>query len=163
MHSTFTKEPLHIDDVVVYLKNEITGSSTIRKCKFIGRIIDFNKTRVKIRQLSEPDRFVMPEDYKDYGEVFVYPHEIVNIIVSKRQKDDHMRTLKALVKIADEKNKDIYQFISKWFCALEDEGVNPWTDENCIKVANKYYYTEADYLDYRVQLMNERSGHYDEL
>ena len=79
MHNTFTQEPLHIDDVVVYLKNERTGSSTIRKCKFIGRIIGFNKTRVKIRQLSKADQFVTPEECIDYGEVLVYPHEIVNI------------------------------------------------------------------------------------
>lgn len=87
MHCTFTKEPLHIDDVVVYLKNERTGSSTIRKCKFIGQVIDFDKTRVKIRQLSKSDRFVTPEETQDYGEVMVYPHEIVHIIISKSDID----------------------------------------------------------------------------
>lgn len=87
MHQTFTKELLHIDDVVVYLKNERTGSSTIRKCKFIGQIIDFDKTRVKIRQLSKADQFVTPEEIHDYGEVLVYPHEIVDIIISKRDRD----------------------------------------------------------------------------
>ena len=83
MHTTFTKEPLNIDDVVVYLKNERTGSSTIRKCKFIGQVIDFDKTRVKIRQFSKADQFVTPEEIQDYGEVLVYPHEIVHIIISK--------------------------------------------------------------------------------
>lgn len=87
MHITFTKEPLHIDDVVVYLKNERTGSSTIRKCKFIGQVIDFDKTRVKIRQFSKADQFVTPEEIQDYGEVMVYPHEIVNIIISKHDRD----------------------------------------------------------------------------
>lgn len=87
MHQTFTKEPLHIDDVVVYLKNERTGSSTIRKCKFIGQVIDFDRTRVKIRQFSKADQFVTPEEIQDYGEVMVYPHEIVNIIISKHDRD----------------------------------------------------------------------------
>ena len=86
MHNTFTQEPLHIDDVVVYLKNERTGSSTIRKCKFIGHVVDFDKTRVKIKQLSKADQFVTPEETQDYGEVFVYPHEIVNIIISKHDR-----------------------------------------------------------------------------
>ena len=86
MHFTFTKEPLHIDDIVVYLKNERTGSSTIRKCKFIGQVIGFDKTRVKIKQFSKEDQFVTPEECKDYGEVLVYPHEIVNIIISKHYK-----------------------------------------------------------------------------
>lgn len=148
MHTTFTKEPLHIDDVVVYLKNERTGSSTIRKCKFIGQVIDFDKTRVKIRQFSKADQFVTPEEIQDYGEVLVYPHEIVHIIISKYQEDDHTRTLKALGEIINEKNEDIYQLIGKWFCALEDEGVNPWTDKECIDVANKHYYTEEDYKKY---------------
>ena len=87
MHTTFTKELLHIDDVVVYLKNERTGSSTIRKCKFIGQVIDFDKTRVKIRQFSKADQFVTPEEIQDYGEVLVYPHEIVHIIISKSDND----------------------------------------------------------------------------
>ena len=109
MHFTLTEEPLHIYDVVVYLKNERTGSSTIRKCKFVGQIVDFTKTRVKIRQLSKEDQFVTPEECKDYGEVLVYPHEIVNIIISKYQEDDHISTLKALGEIINEKSKDIYQ------------------------------------------------------
>ena len=87
MHQTFTKEPLHIDDVVVYLKNERTGSSTIRKCKFIGHVVGFDKTRVKIKQLSKADQFVTQEEIQDYGEVMVYPHEIVNIIISKYDRD----------------------------------------------------------------------------
>lgn len=86
MHTTFTKEPLHIDDVVVYLKNERTGSSTTRKCKFIGQVVDFDKTRVKIKQFSKADQFVTPEECNDYGEVLVYPHEIVHIIISKHDK-----------------------------------------------------------------------------
>lgn len=87
MHCTFTKEPLHIDDIVVYLKNERTGSSTIRKCKFIGHVVDFDKTIVKIKQLSKADQFVTPEEIQDYGEVMVYPYEIVAIIISKHDRD----------------------------------------------------------------------------
>ena len=148
MHFTFTKEPLYIDDIVVYLKNERTGSSTIRKCKFIGQVVDFTETRVKIRQFSKADQFVTPEECKDYGEVLVYPHEIVHIIISKCREDDHTRTLKALGEIINEKSEDIYNLIGKWFCALEDEGINPWMNEECIDVANKHYYTETDYKSY---------------
>ena len=85
---TFTKETLHIDDVVVYLKNERTGSSTIRKCKFIGHIVDFTKTKVEIKRLSPPDTFVTPEECRDYGVDTVRPDEIVHIIISKHQLDN---------------------------------------------------------------------------
>ena len=112
MHSTFTKEPLHIDDVVVYLKNERTGSSTIRKCKFIGYIVDFDKTRVKIRQLSKADQFVTSEEYKDYGEVFVYPHEIVHIIISKNDRDI-TKTLEQVNNLVD-KYKTELEFTRKF-------------------------------------------------
>lgn len=88
MHSTFTLEPLHIDDVVVYLKNERTGSSTIRKCKFIGQIIEFTNTRVKIGRLSPPDIFVTPEECKDYGIDTVYSDDIVHVIISRHQLDN---------------------------------------------------------------------------
>ena len=57
---SFTRQVLNIDDIVVYLKNERTGSSTIRKCKFIGQIVGFVNTKVKIRRLSPPDIFVTP-------------------------------------------------------------------------------------------------------
>lgn len=82
MH-TFTKEPLHIDDVVVYLKNERTGSSTIRKCKFIGHITGFTDTKVNIHRLSPPDMFVHPNEIQDFGTDTVCPDDVVNIIISK--------------------------------------------------------------------------------
>ena len=82
---SFTREILNIDDVVVYLKNERTGSSTIRKCKFIGQIIGFANTKVKIRRLSPPDIFVTPEETQDYGEVSVSPDDVVGIIISKHR------------------------------------------------------------------------------
>ena len=83
MHTTFTLEPLRIDDIVVYLKNERTGSSTVRKCKFIGQIVDFTDTRVKINRFSQPDIFVTPEECKDFGFDTVYPDDVVHIIISK--------------------------------------------------------------------------------
>ena len=83
---TFTKETLHINDVVVYLKNERTGSSTIRKCKFIGYIVEFTKTKVEIKRLSPPDTFVTPEECGDYGIDTVHPDEIVHIIISKHRQ-----------------------------------------------------------------------------
>lgn len=87
MHKTFTLEPLHIDDVVVYLKNERTGSSTIRKCKFIGQITGFTDTKVKIHRLSLPDRFVRPDEIKDLGTDSVCPDDVVHIMISKHQEE----------------------------------------------------------------------------
>lgn len=83
MHSTFTLDPLHVDDVVVYLKNERTGSSTIRKCKFIGQVTGFTDTKVKIQRFSQPDIFVTPEECKDYGIDTVYPDDVVHVIISR--------------------------------------------------------------------------------
>lgn len=74
---SFIKDPLHIDDVVVYLKNTRTGSSTIRKCVFVGQITGFTKSKVKILQLSKEDQWVYPEEVYPYGEVKVYPEEVI--------------------------------------------------------------------------------------
>lgn len=112
--NTFTKEPLHIDDVVVYLKNERTGSSTIRKCKFIGQVVGFDKTRVKIRQFSKADQFVTPEEFQDYGEVMVYPHEIVNIIISKHDRYmDKVEELEFTRKFIHERGLE-FELASEW-------------------------------------------------
>lgn len=81
--NSFTKEPLHIDDVVVYLKNERTGSSTTRKCKFIGQITGFTKTNVKIHRFSPPDVFITPEEIQDLGIDTIYPDDVVHIIISQ--------------------------------------------------------------------------------
>lgn len=107
MHNTFTKELIHIDDVVVYLKNERTGSSTIRKCKFIGQITGFTKTKVKIHRLSPPDTFVTPDELQDLGVDTICPDDVVYIIISKYQEDSHTRTLKALNDIVDKKSKEL--------------------------------------------------------
>lgn len=86
----FTKEPLYIDDIVVYLKNARTGSSSVRKCKFIGQVIGFTKTKVKIGRMSQPDTFVTPEECKDLGVDTVYPEDIVHIIISKKRNNRTM-------------------------------------------------------------------------
>ena len=71
---SFTRQPLNIDDVVVYLKDG---------CKFIGQIVGFVNTKVKIRRLSPPNTFVTPDKIQDYGEVSVNPDDVVDIIISK--------------------------------------------------------------------------------
>ena len=148
MHFTCTKEPLHLDDVVIYLKNERTGSSTVRKCKFLGQITGFTNTKVEIHRLSPPDTFVTPDEIQDLGVDTVCPDDVVYIIISKYQEDSHIRTLKGLNEIIDKRDKDIKMLIGKWFCALEDEGINPRMNKECIEIANKYCYTEADYKNY---------------
>ena len=71
---SFTWEPLNIDDIVVYLKDG---------CKFIGQIVGFVDTKVKIRRLSPPNTFVTPDKIQDYGEVDVSPDDVVDIIISR--------------------------------------------------------------------------------
>lgn len=102
MHCIFTKELLHIDDVVVYLKNERTGSSTVRKCKFIGQVIGFTKTKVEIRRLSPPDTFVAPDQIQDFGVDTVYSDDVVYIIISKYLEDYYTKTLKQANSLVDE-------------------------------------------------------------
>lgn len=53
----FIGEELNIGDYVIYIKNTRMGSSTIRKCKYVGMIVGFTKNNVKIRALSRPDRY----------------------------------------------------------------------------------------------------------
>lgn len=73
---SFTRQSLNIDDIVVYLKDG---------CKFIGQIVEFVNTKVKIRRLSPPDTFVTPEETQDYGEVSINPDDVVGIIISKHR------------------------------------------------------------------------------
>lgn len=128
MHSTFTKEPLHTDDIVVYLKNERTGSSTIRKCKFVGQVVGFDKTMVKIRQLSKADQFITPEEMQYYGEVLVHPHEIVNIILSKYDRDI-TKTLAHVNEVVD-KYKTELEFTREFINShgLEFELMSAWNE-----------------------------------
>lgn len=78
----FTRQPLNIDDIVVYLKDG---------CKFIGQIIGFIDTKVKIRRLSPPNTlsntFITPNETQDYGEVSVNSNDVVGMIISKYNKD----------------------------------------------------------------------------
>lgn len=148
MHFTFTKEPLHIDDVVVYLKNERTGSSTVRKCKFLGRITGFTNTKVEIKRLSPPDTFVTPEECGQFDTDKICPEDVVHIIISEYQESRTVKTFRRLNSIIDNRDKDVNFLLGRWFSALEDEGIDPWTNEECMMMANKHYYTEADYKSY---------------
>lgn len=82
MFKTFIGERINIDDVVVYLKTVGTGSSTLRKCKFVGHVEGFTAKKVNIRRLSPPDKFVTPNECRDYGLDCIYPEDIVHIIIS---------------------------------------------------------------------------------
>ena len=148
MYSVFANETLHIDDVVVYLKNERTGSSTVRKCKFVGQIIGFTKTKVEIRRFSQPDTFVTLDRIQDFGVDTVHPDDVVHIIMSKYQENSDAKLLSELNNIISKQNKDIKLLIGRWFLALEDEGVEPWEAEECVNMANKHHYTEEDYREY---------------
>ena len=75
---SFTGQILNIDDIVVYLNSG---------CKFIGQIVGFVDTKVKIRRLSPPNVFVTPEETQDYGEVSVNSDDVVDIILSKYDRD----------------------------------------------------------------------------
>ena len=74
---SFAWQILNIDDIVVYLKDG---------CKFIGQITGLD-TKVKIRRLSPPNTFVTPDKTQDYGEVSVSPDDVVDIIISRCDKD----------------------------------------------------------------------------
>lgn len=87
MFKCFIEKTLHIDDIVVYLKNIRTGSSTIRKCKFVGQVTGFTKSKVKIMRLSKPDQWVTPDMIRNYGEDEVYPEDVICIIISKSEGD----------------------------------------------------------------------------
>ena len=70
---TFTRETIHIDDIVVYLYKTITSG----KFKFIGQVTGFTDTKVVIRQLSKADQFVTPKEVK------INPSDVVHIIISR--------------------------------------------------------------------------------
>lgn len=72
--NSFIGEELNIGDRVVYLKNTMTGSSTKKKCKYVGEILGFTKEKVKLMQVSYADRF---EADKFYGETSVFPEDVV--------------------------------------------------------------------------------------
>ena len=53
-----------------------------------------------------------------------------------------------LKNINRELEEDIKKLIGYWFSALEDEGCEPWENEECINMARKYGYTREDYEKY---------------
>lgn len=127
---TFTKEPLHIDDIVVYLKNENTYRNMTRKCKFIGQVVGFTAATVKIKQLSPRDKFVTPEECNDYGDVSVYPRDVIYVIVSKYKEDSHANTVNGLLDIVD-KYEDELRFTRKFIHehGLEFELASEWVKQ----------------------------------
>lgn len=44
--------------------------------------------------------------------------------------------------------KDIKKLIGYWFSVLEDEGCEPWENEECVNMARKYGYTSEYYQKY---------------
>lgn len=72
----FIGEELNVGDYVVYLKNTRTGSSTIRKCLYVGVISKFGKSEVKIKPLSKHDKYEI--DYLNRDEcISIQPRDIV--------------------------------------------------------------------------------------
>lgn len=149
MHSTFTKELLHIDDVVVYLKNERTGSSTVRKCKFVGQVTGFTKTKVEIQRFSLPDTFVTPDEIQDLGIDTVYPDDVVQIIISRH--NDIVNTLKQLNVLVDKYKRERDAAIRDMECWLsegktcpcckhnfEDEDTAPCKDNGLVYGCSKF-------------------------
>lgn len=46
--------------------------------------------------------------------------------------------------------KDIHILLGNWFCALEDEGCpNPFEYPPSLEMANKYGYTNEDYINFK--------------
>lgn len=70
----FINEELQINDYVIFLKNERTGSSTVRKVKYVGRICGFTDCMVYVNPLSRPDTY---EIYENKKAVRVYPEDII--------------------------------------------------------------------------------------
>ena len=115
---SFTRQILNIDDVVVYLKDG---------CKFIGQITEFIDTKVKIRRLSPPNTFVTPDKTQDYGEVSVSPDDVVDIIISKYDRDMAERLAQAnnLIRKYEVELEAMEKFIHKHGLEFElDKGKN---------------------------------------
>ena len=72
----------------------------------------------------------------------------MHIIISEYQEEDHTKMLRELTDIIDDRNNDIKLLLGKWFSALEDEGADPWTNEDCMMMAKKYWYAKEDYKKY---------------
>ncbi len=70
MAETYLGQTVNVGDEVVYLKNLRTGSSTIRKCKCIGEILEIKKNTVTIRCIrQEYSRYPEDEHKVDSGDI----------------------------------------------------------------------------------------------
>lgn len=49
------------------------------------------------------------------------------------------------LKEQESQKNDIKFLIGCLFSSLENEGYNPWEEDGCINIANKYQYTKKDY------------------
>lgn len=58
-----------------------------------------------------------------------------------------------LKNINRELEEDVKKLIGYWFCALEDSGCDPLTNEECMNIARKYGYTRIDYEKYLNAIM----------
>ena len=115
---SFTWQILNIDDIVVYLKDG---------CKFIGQIVGFTDTKAKIRRLSPPNTFVTPDKTQDYGEVSVSPDDVVDIIISRYDRDMAERLAQAnnLIRKYEAELEAMRKFIHKHGLEFElDKGKN---------------------------------------
>ena len=129
---SFTKDLLYVDDIVVYLKNERTGSSTIRKCKFIGQVLEFTDTKVKIGRLSPPDMFVTPEECKDYGIDTVYQDDIVHVIISRHQLDNCLCLPHTIGDVTFYDKKELIEWVE------EQQAINKERNEKQMKSIDKF-------------------------
>ena len=115
---SFAWQILNTDDIVVYLKDGY---------KFIGEIIGFVDTKVKIRRLSPPNTFVTPNKTQDYGEVSVSPDDVVDIIISRYDRDMAERLAQAnnLIRKYEAELEAMRKFIHKHGLEFElDKGKN---------------------------------------
>lgn len=64
MAETYLGQTVTVGDEVVYLKNLRTGSSTIRKCKCIGEILEIKKDMVTIQCMKHEGCRFHEEEHK---------------------------------------------------------------------------------------------------
>ena len=115
---SFTWQILNIDDIVVYLKDG---------CKFIGQIVGFIDTKIKIRRLSPPNTFVTPDKTQDYGEVDVSPDDVVDIIISRYDvsMSETLAQANNLIRKYEAELEAMRKFIHKYGLEFElDKGKN---------------------------------------
>jgi len=77
-----------------------------------------------------------------------YNHSIHYLERLENIQTGNSRCSELVLDSMNEMFNDIHFLINNWFCALEDEGCDPWEDEDCIKIAQKYGYTRKDYQNF---------------